>query len=78
MQLLGIMDYSLLVGTHDVIKGNSEKLRENALTMFNVSQFLDPLFPHEVMLTDWYSLIHKSFGEDLLRSNANEIKTLTR
>ena len=36
MQLLGIMDYSLLVGVHDGRRGNSEKIRENALTMFNV------------------------------------------
>lgn len=36
MQMLGIMDYSLLVGVHDGRRGNSEKIRENALTMFNV------------------------------------------
>lgn len=37
MQELGIMDYSLLVGIHDVARGNRDKIREGALTMFDVS-----------------------------------------
>ena len=37
LQRLGIMDYSLLVGIHDVVRGNKDRLREGALTMFHVS-----------------------------------------
>jgi hypothetical protein len=28
------MDYSLLVGIHDMIKGNKEKIRDNTLALF--------------------------------------------
>ena len=36
LQRLGIMDYSLLVGVHDMAKGNSENLRDGLLTVFKV------------------------------------------
>ncbi|KAI0389942.1 hypothetical protein F5Y17DRAFT_472350 [Xylariaceae sp. FL0594] len=35
MQKLKIMDYSLLIGIHDLNKGNEEKLRDNTLQIFN-------------------------------------------
>ncbi|KAK4053232.1 Phosphatidylinositol-4-phosphate 5-kinase [Microbotryomycetes sp. JL221] len=34
MQKLGIMDYSLLTGIHNVSRGNVDKLRDNMLTVF--------------------------------------------
>jgi 1-phosphatidylinositol-4-phosphate 5-kinase len=34
LQRLQIMDYSLLVGIHDLAKGNEENLRENTLKVF--------------------------------------------
>ncbi|GAA5989510.1 hypothetical protein JCM10908_000510 [Rhodotorula pacifica] len=34
LQRLGIMDYSLLTGIHNLFKGNSEGLREDKLTVF--------------------------------------------
>lgn len=37
LQKLRIMDYSLLVGIHDMGRGNSEKLRDGLLTVFQVS-----------------------------------------
>lgn len=36
LQRLGIMDYSLLTGIHNLFKGNSEGLREDKLTVFQV------------------------------------------
>lgn len=38
LKRLRIMDYSLLVGVHDMSKGNSEKLRDGMLTVFQVSR----------------------------------------
>jgi len=35
MQRLGIMDYSLLIGIHDVRRGNEENLRDKTLRVFN-------------------------------------------
>lgn len=37
LQKMGIMDYSLLVGFHDMIKGNRDNLRDGMLTVFQVS-----------------------------------------
>lgn len=42
LQKLGIMDYSLLLGIHDMGRGNKDKIREGALTVFDVSFFSDP------------------------------------
>jgi 1-phosphatidylinositol-4-phosphate 5-kinase len=36
LQRLGIMDYSLLTGIHNLFKGNSEGLREEKLSVFQV------------------------------------------
>ncbi|KAK4447746.1 hypothetical protein QBC34DRAFT_123556 [Podospora aff. communis PSN243] len=35
LQRLGIMDYSLLIGIHDVRRGNEENLRDKTLRVFN-------------------------------------------
>lgn len=37
LQRLKIMDYSLLIGIHDMGRGNSENLRDGMLTVFQVS-----------------------------------------
>jgi len=37
LKRLRIMDYSLLIGIHDITRGNKDKLREGSLTVFNVS-----------------------------------------
>ena len=31
---LGIMDYSLLIGIHDVVKGNKDNIRDTTLSVF--------------------------------------------
>lgn len=36
MQKLGIMDYSLLTGIHNVVRGNVDNLRDGMLTVFQV------------------------------------------
>jgi 1-phosphatidylinositol-4-phosphate 5-kinase len=36
LQQLGIMDYSLLIGLHDMARGNSEGLRDDQLRVFQV------------------------------------------
>jgi hypothetical protein len=37
LQSLNIMDYSLLIGIHDIIKGNTECIRDHRLHMVTVS-----------------------------------------
>lgn len=37
LQRLKIMDYSLLIGIHDMGRGNKENLRDGMLTVFSVS-----------------------------------------
>jgi 1-phosphatidylinositol-4-phosphate 5-kinase len=37
LKKMKVMDYSLLVGIHNMERGNRDNLRENQLTMFNVS-----------------------------------------
>ena len=39
LQRLQIMDYSLLVGIHDMNRGNSENLRDGLLTVFQVCTY---------------------------------------
>ena len=37
LKRIQVMDYSLLVGIHNMERGNRDNLRENQLTMFHVS-----------------------------------------
>jgi 1-phosphatidylinositol-4-phosphate 5-kinase len=39
LQRMKIMDYSLLIGIHDMSRGNSENLRDGMLTVFQVRYF---------------------------------------
>lgn len=40
LQRLGIMDYSLLTGIHNGVRGNSDNLREEKLSVFQVGRRL--------------------------------------
>ena len=44
LKRMGIMDYSLLVGIHDMSKGNRDNLRIENLSVFQVSAQFSPLF----------------------------------
>ena len=40
MEKIRVMDYSLLVGIHNMERGNRDNLRENQLSMFHVRRLL--------------------------------------
>lgn len=40
MQKLGIMDYSLLTGIHNLVRGNVDNLRDGMLTVFQVRSYI--------------------------------------
>lgn len=40
MQKLGIMDYSLLTGIHNLVRGNVDNLRDGMLTVFQVRFYI--------------------------------------
>lgn len=51
LQRLGIMDYSLLTGIHNVHRGNVDNLRDGMLTVFQVSYLFLFLYLPEQVLT---------------------------
>lgn len=52
MQKLQIMDYSLLIGVHDVKRGNEENLRGKTLQVFNPggNEKADDVDPHQILM----------------------------
>lgn len=56
LKRLNIMDYSLLIGLHDMRRGNKENLRQDALQVFQVSgPFLCSRVRGALFRSTWYS-----------------------
>lgn len=57
------MDYSLLIGIHDVLRGNTEGIRDNNLHIVTVCIYIKMLYTKDILtwklLIDQYQTIRK-------------------
>lgn len=69
MQKLRIMDYSLLTGIHNVVRGNVDNLRDGLLTVFQVRSRSSSLL--EMDRADVRSLLAR-YGQDASKADAGQ------